>query len=97
MDFIKGFNRDQLVMMDFESAVAHGSWARIVDMFVDILPMAELGFSAVLNTEGRPLYRSSDMLKLYLYGYWKMRRISPIFLWQRGVGEWCSWNRSSSD
>jgi len=69
MDFITGFNRDQLVMMDFESCLGSDSWARIVDMFVDILPMVELGFKDVLNNEGRPPYRSSDMLKLYLYGY----------------------------
>ena len=56
-------------MMDFESALSPDSWARIVDMFVDILPMEELGFKDVLNTEGRPPYRSSDLLKLYLYGY----------------------------
>ena len=69
MDFITGFDRDQLVMMDFESCLGPDSWARIVDMFVDILPMGELGFRDVLNNEGRPPYRSSDMLKLYLYGY----------------------------
>lgn len=69
MDYIQGFDRDQLVMMDFESCLASDSWARIVDMFTDILPMAELGFRDVLNSEGRPPYRSSDMLKLYLYGY----------------------------
>ena len=69
MDFIKGFNRDQLIMMDFESCLNLNSWARIVDMFVDILPLSELGFRNVLYTEGRPPYRSSDMLKLYLYGY----------------------------
>ncbi len=69
MDFITGFNRDQLVMMDFESCLSSDSWARIVDMFVNILPMQELGFKDVLNNEGRPPYRSSDMLKLYLYGY----------------------------
>jgi len=69
MEFITGFNRDQLVMMDFESCVAQDSWARTVDMFVDILPMEELGFIDVLNSEGRPPYHSTDMLKLYLYGY----------------------------
>jgi transposase len=69
MDYIQGFDRDQLVMMDFESAVGPDSWARIVDLFVDILPMNDLGFRDVLNTEGRPPYRSSDLLKLYLYGY----------------------------
>lgn len=69
MDFITGFNRDQLIMMDFESCLGIDSWARIVDMFVDILPMGELGFIDILNTEGRPPYRSADLLKLYLYGY----------------------------
>ena len=69
MDFITGFNRDQLVMVDFESCVEQDSWARTVDMFVDILPMEELGFQDVLNSEGRPPYHSKDMLKLYLYGY----------------------------
>ena len=69
MDFITGFNRDQLVMMDFESCLSIDSWARIVDMFVNILPINELGFNDILNTEGRPPYRSADMLKLYLYGY----------------------------
>lgn len=69
MDFITGFDRDQLVMMDFESCLGPDSWARIVDMFVDILPIAELGFRDILSKEGRPPYRYSDMLKLYLYGY----------------------------
>ncbi len=63
-------------MMDFESCLAPDSWARIVDMFVDILPMPELGFKDVLNSEGRPPYHSSDMLKLYLYGYKNMLRSS---------------------
>lgn len=69
MDFITGFNRDQLVMMDFESCLSNDSWARIVDMFVNILPINELGFNDILDTQGRPPYRSADMLKLYLYGY----------------------------
>lgn len=69
MDFINGFNRDQLIMMDFESVIPPDSWARIVDMFVDILPLEQLGFVAILNSQGRPPYRCSDLLKLYLYGY----------------------------
>lgn len=69
MDFIKGFNRDQLVMMDFEANVASDSWARIVDLFVDILPLEALDFKDLLNEEGRPPYKSSDLLKLLMYGY----------------------------
>ena len=49
MDFVNGIDRDQLVMMDFEANVAPDSWARIVDLFVEMLPLKELGFSNVLN------------------------------------------------
>ena len=69
MDFIQGFNRNQFHMMSFEEYVAPDSWARIVDLFVDILPLQELGFRAVHAEEGRPPYASTDMLKLFLYGY----------------------------
>jgi hypothetical protein len=31
MDFIVGFDRNQLIMMDFESNVDYDSWARVVD------------------------------------------------------------------
>ncbi len=76
MDFVNGLNRDQLIMMDLESNVAHDSWARVVDWFVDALPLEDLGFRDVLNAEGRPPYRSSDMLKLFMYGYKKKLRSS---------------------
>lgn len=69
MDFIKGFDRNQLIMMDFEANVEHDSWARVVDWFVDALPISELGFNDVLQAEGRPPYKASDLLKLYMYGY----------------------------
>src|SRR6056297_4102773 len=69
MDFQHGFDRHQLRVMDFNSMVSTDSWARIVDLFVDILPLEELGFTDVLADEGRPPFHSSDLLKLYLYGY----------------------------
>lgn len=76
MDFINGFDRDQLVMLDFESQVKLDSWARVVDWFVDILPLEKLGFKDILNEQGRPPYRSVDMLKLLMYGYRKKLRSS---------------------
>jgi len=76
MDFIKGFDRNQLVMMDFEANVGHDSRARDVDWFVDALPMGELGFNNVLLSEGRPPYKASDMLKLFMCGYKKDLRTS---------------------
>jgi transposase len=63
-------------MMDFESCVGLDSWARMVDLFVEMLPLESLGFKDVLSTEGRPPFHSSDMLKLYLYGYKNQLRSS---------------------
>jgi len=36
-----------------------------------MLPLKELGFSDIINEDGRPPYRSADMLKLFMYGYKK--------------------------
>jgi len=69
MDFVRGFDRNQLHMMSYEEYVAPDSWARIVDLFVDILPLDELGFCDVIAQEGRPPYAAADLLKLFLYGY----------------------------
>jgi len=76
MNFIQGFNRNQLQMMSFDEFVAHDSWARIVDLFVDILPLSDLGFQETPADEGRPPFHPSDMLKLYLYGYKNQLRSS---------------------
>jgi len=69
MNFIQGFNRNQLQMIAFDEFVKPDSWARVVDLFVDILPLHELGFKETPASEGRPPYHPSDLLKLYLYGY----------------------------
>ena len=57
-------------MITLEQLVAPDSWARIIDLFVDILPIDELGFKHVkFQSEGRPPYNPATLLKLYLYGY----------------------------
>ncbi len=56
MDFVQGIDRHQLQMMTFDQYVKNDSWARIVDLFVDILPIEELGFRETPTTEGRPPY-----------------------------------------
>jgi len=40
MDFIEGFDRDQLQILSLDSMVKQGSWARVVDLFVGMLPLA---------------------------------------------------------
>lgn len=70
MNYIVGENRNQIQMIALEQLVAPDSWARVIDLFVDILPIDELGFKHVkLQSEGRPPYNPVTLLKLYLYGY----------------------------
>ena len=52
------------------TAIDADSWARIVDLFVDALPITELGFTySKLNREGNLPYHPADLFKLLLYGY----------------------------
>ncbi|WP_242052355.1 IS1182 family transposase [Dysgonomonas sp. GY75] len=70
MDHITGADRNQLQFVSLEQMVSEDSWARVIDLFVDILPMKKLGFkNPGTGKEGRPSYNPSMLLKLYLYGY----------------------------
>ena len=64
------FDRHQISMMALEEMVAQDSYARLVDLFVDSLPLQDLGFQhASHEKEGRPPYHPAALLKLYMYGY----------------------------
>lgn len=70
MDYISGNDRNQIQFFALEEMVALDSWARVIDFFVDVLPLQDLGFKhASLQKEGRPPYSPCLLLKLYLYGY----------------------------
>ena len=43
---------------------------RVVDAFVDVLGLSDLGFAGVVpEATGRPSYHPAVLLKLYIYGY----------------------------
>ena len=63
-------DRNQFTSIALEQLVAKDSWVRVVDLFVDALPMKELGFEHIEHeTQGRPPYHPTVLLKLYMYGY----------------------------
>ncbi|MPM39690.1 IS1182 family transposase ISPpu20 [bioreactor metagenome] len=50
--------------------VPENSWARVFDLFVDFFHLEEHGFKhSTTQSEERPPYDLSKLLKLYLYGY----------------------------
>lgn len=70
MQHVIGEDRNQFQIIYLEQLVPENSWARVIDLFVDLLPLAELGFKhSTTQNEGRPPYDPAMLLKLYLYGY----------------------------
>lgn len=70
MDYIIGEDRNQFQIIVLDQLVLQDSWARVIDLFVESLPMDQFDFkNTKLNEEGRPPYKPSTLLKLYLYGY----------------------------
>jgi transposase len=79
MGYIQGEGRNQgtlfpVVLDDFVPA---DHVCRVIDAFVEMLVMSELGFERAQAAEtGRPGYDPRDLLKLYLYGYLNQIRSS---------------------
>ena len=68
--FIEGCDRHQKLLLSdcVDDYVSAENPARVIDVFVDELDLAALGFEGAAAT-GRPGYHPATLLKLYLYGY----------------------------
>jgi transposase len=70
--FVEGADRSQSTLFPqyLEDWIGEDNPVRAIDVFVDELDLAELGFSGVEpEVTGRPSYHPSVLLKLYIYGY----------------------------
>jgi transposase len=70
--FVEGVDRGQSTLFPecLEDWIGEDNPVRVVDVFVDELDLAGLGFSGVdPEATGRPSYHPSVLLKLYIYGY----------------------------
>ena len=70
--FVEGVNRRQAEFLPalLDDYVDEDNQVRVIDVFVDELDLAALGFERVQPAStGRPGYSPGCMLKLYLYGY----------------------------
>src|SRR5579862_6979737 len=68
--FIEGCDRRQRLLLPdcVDDYVSEDSPVRVVDVFIDELDLAALGFEDAAAT-GRPGYHPAMLLKLYIYGY----------------------------
>jgi transposase len=70
--FVEGVDRGQATLFPecLEDWICEDNPVRAVDVFVDELDLAELGFGGIdPEATGRPSYHPSVLLKLYIYGY----------------------------
>jgi transposase len=69
--FIKGADRNQATLFpeSLDEYVSEESAVRVIDVFVDELDLASLGFRTEPADTGRPRYHPAMMLKLFIYGY----------------------------
>ena len=69
--FIEGESRSQATRLleRIDDYIAEENAAHVVDVFVDELDLSGLGFKTLPEATGRPAYRPSLMLKLYICGY----------------------------
>jgi transposase len=70
--FVEGADRGQSTLFPecLEDWVGEDNPVCVIDVFVDELDLAELGFDGVEpEVTGRPSYHPSALLKLYIYGY----------------------------
>ena len=70
--FIDGEDRMQQTLLphSLEDYVSEENSVRVIEVFIDELDLAELGFSGMTPAAtGRPAYHPSTLLKIYLYGY----------------------------
>jgi len=70
--FVEGADRSQSTFFPecLEDWVEEDNPVRVIDVFIDELNLAELGFDGIApKVTGRPSYHPSILLKLYVYGY----------------------------
>ncbi len=70
--FVEGADRDQPTLFPecLEDWIDENNPVRVIDVFVDNLDLADLGFTGIEpQSTGRPSYHPAVLLKLYVYGY----------------------------
>src|SRR5260370_1006251 len=86
--FIDGEDRMQRALLphSLEDYVGEENPVRVIEVFIDELDLAALGFSGMTPAAtGRPAYHPSTLLKIYLFGY--LNRVQSSRRLEREEGE----------
>ena len=70
--FVEQADRGQWTLLPecLDDFIAESNPVRVIDVFVDALDLAEIGFAGIETAAtGRPSYHPSVLLKLYIFGY----------------------------
>jgi transposase len=80
MKYIQGTDRNQIPLFVgcLEEAIDADNEVRLIDAFVEALPLADFGFKVDQIDNGRPAYHPADLLKLFFYGYLNRIRSSRL-------------------
>lgn len=84
--FIVGENRHQATLFPefLDDYISEENPVRVIDVFIDELDLAGLGFKTCPEATGRPGYHPATLLKLYVYGY--LNRIQSSRRLEREAG-----------
>ena len=77
--YVEGRNRSQtsMILMNLDKMIDEENPVRAIDVIVDSFDLEKIGFKyAKTKNTGRRPYNPSDMLKLYIYGYFDGVRAS---------------------
>lgn len=68
---IQGVDRQQETLFPeaLDDYITEDNSVRVVDVFIESLNLAGLGFTTTAGRTGRPGYHPAVLLKLYVYGY----------------------------
>jgi len=70
--YVEGEDRSQAILFPerLDDYILEDNPVRVIDVFVDELDLAELGFEGMEpEPTGRPAYHPATLLKIYIYGY----------------------------
>lgn len=71
MKYVQGNDRYQSKISTgcLDETIDADNPVRVIDAFVDTLPLETFGFRLDYGENGRPAYHPADLLKLFIYGY----------------------------